>query len=213
MKPELVTIQRIRLVQLGAVALAVCVLSFTIGYYYHGSGDGQPGAPGQGEAAKEPDRETERPIVKLIGPDPEKSGANIREDTAASATSISPPPPKMASVPPKRYVAPKQTRPKKRTVASKTAPKSTATSRAPKASISRKYTVQVASFQKAADAKRLKDSLKENNFPSYIKTVVIKGTRWNRVRVGSYGSIEKARKVGQRIDKQKRLKTMVVRYE
>ena len=54
-------------------------------------------------------------------------------------------------------------------------------------------------------------SLKKNDYPSYIKSVVIRGKSWNRVRVGSYESIDKARKVAAKIDKENNLKSMVVR--
>ncbi|MDH5508958.1 MAG: SPOR domain-containing protein [Nitrospinota bacterium] len=207
MKPELVTIQKIRLIQLGAVALVVCVLSFIIGYYYHGSGDGETEAPSRVETAKEPQRGNEGPIIKLIGPDPEKREAEIGEDTEAPVTRLSPPPPKKASVPPKQPAAMKPA------VEPIAAPPPTPAPKEPKASTNRKYTVQVASFQKMEDANRLMESLKKSKYPSYIKTVVIKGKRWNRVRVGSYESIEKARKVSLQIEKQNKLKTMVVRYE
>jgi len=246
MKPELVTIQKIRLVQLGAIALLGFVLSFTAGYFYGGFSETQNKMDEQPDMLVKSSPNVGKHVIKRVIPPKQAVETPTREPGNTAADPESPPPPKSAFVPQKQPNSAKQTTPVWRTSPEKSAdatpkPKLVAKSTkddnptSPSAEAARagaaraattkaasarekapsgpKYTLQVASFMKEEDAKRLMDSLIQNNYPAYSRKAVIKGKTWHRVRVGVYSSREIAKEVAEKIEKQKKLKSMVIRHE
>jgi len=235
MKPELVTIPKIRLTQLGVMVIFLCALSFSAGYCYRG--------PGKQEDVKkeEPPLKPARAAalrgrtVKDLDPDEivKKPSARLSDKAAAKT----PPPPSKVYTPP-----PQQTDPEPKTSPSaekakilktlqkdlapvqdpentpavgqkETKSAAVANSHPPEETKGAKYTVQVASFKSYKDAENLVKKLSSRNFPAYIRSVVIKGVKWHRVRVGEYHSLESAKRESTRMDRELKLKSMVMRRD
>jgi cell division protein FtsN len=62
-----------------------------------------------------------------------------------------------------------------------------------------RWTVQVSSCQSLTSAQRLRHQLKRKGFPAYLTEVTLGGKTWHRVRVGFYGTRNKAFQIGKMI--------------
>ena len=226
MRPELVTIQKVRFFQLGAAALGVCILSFYAGYCYRGPGPALTQSTPQDSQTQAPPAE-EAPNRVITRVDPEK----IRERAAEELPTLNQPEePRVervfekASTPP-----PAKTPPAPKTKAAPSAPppalaekpaEAPAPAKAPPAPKEKptpsgdpKFTVQVASFKDSRDADKMVDSLVRDNYSAYTRTVVIKGEKWYRVRVGAYPTASEARKTSIKLNAEKRTKSLVLKYD
>ncbi|MCB1876735.1 MAG: SPOR domain-containing protein [Chromatiales bacterium] len=73
-----------------------------------------------------------------------------------------------------------------------------------------RYLIQVASFQDADDAERVKAKLLLNGFRAGLEPATIRGKRWYRVRVGPFDERDEIEKVRKRL-KDKGMDSIVVR--
>jgi septal ring-binding cell division protein DamX len=238
MKPELVTIQKARLYQLGGAALFAVVLSFYAGYCSRGPGFADKKAQELLEKAVETSNEAGKIAQKAepmtmnevipssplqavpIAPPIEKS-TPAKTPSKDARLADEPPRPK-AAAPVKEAQSSKKTHPpakpeqdkkeaKQAEPSAKTA--APAEKKEAKPSEARKFTIQVVSFKEQKEADKLVESLTKRNFPAYSRNVVIKGEKWHRVRVGSYPTADEAKKVAAKLESEKKFKAIIVKYE
>ncbi len=77
-----------------------------------------------------------------------------------------------------------------------------------------RYAVQVASFEKESQARRMVDKLRRDGLPAYLRTSRVRGAGLRyRVRVGPFRDFDKAKGLAGRLRLQKRLAAYVTREE
>ncbi|MEW6774840.1 MAG: SPOR domain-containing protein [Bdellovibrionota bacterium] len=76
-----------------------------------------------------------------------------------------------------------------------------------------KYTIQVASFTKKADAQPLLKKLESRGYPAFLSTGKVKGKTYYRVRVGKFGTKEEADRLRPGLERAENLETFTTTVE
>ena len=101
----------------------------------------------------------------------------------------------------------------KASTASKTASADSAKPKLDKQGLPVAWVIQVASFVKKENAVKLKDELRSKNFSAYTKRIDTSQGPAVRVFVGPKLDKKRAEQVKQRLDKELKLNTLIVRFE
>ena len=155
-------------------------------------------------------------------PDPKLSFYKELEKKGAPPTTTGNKQPKPATTtrprPPAKPKPRSKTKPPTR-VTTTTAPRvrvttTTAKPPAPKKPARPRYAVQVASFEKEAQARRMVEKLRRDGLPAYLRTSRVRGAGLRyRVRVGPFQDFDKAKGLAGRLRLQKRLAAYVTRED
>lgn len=96
--------------------------------------------------------------------------------------------------------------------APKTAAAASASTSAPSATPDRGgFLVQVAAYQREADATKVSDRLKKKGYPAFVTTATTTAGTWFRVRVGSFETRADAQSMATRLKREEQLEPWVTR--
>ncbi len=150
-------------------------------------------------------------------PDPKLSFYKELEKKAAPSSTTAPPrpqpPPGTSARPPAR---PKPRPPAQATTTTTPRARTTTSTQpaAPPKPARPRYAVQVASFEKESQARRMVEKLRRDGLPAYLRTSRVRGAGLRyRVRIGPFRDFDKAKGLAGRLRLQKRLAAYVTREE